>query len=324
MATVSVIVPVYKVEKYLDRCVSSLLNQSFSEFDLILVDDGSPDTCGEVCEGYATRDPRVRALHRKNGGLSAARNTGIDFALKNCAPQWLAFVDSDDWVAPDYLARLYAAVVETGCKMAVCGLRRTAGEPLPQTRTGRVSVLSADDYYCGEHHGGITATAWNKLYHVSLLESLRYPEGKLHEDEFTTYRAVYAAGTVAVQEDALYAYFQNDAGIMRAPWDPRRIAMLEAFREQHAFAGSIGSQRLARRVSQKYVYAAYEQLTCVLGADKYRSWRAPLRKHLRRALGWSRRWQAFSGADIDWAWEAAYPCKIYWWLRSRMKGRGDP
>ena len=123
----------------------------------------------------------MRALHRKNGGLSAARNTGIDFALKNCAPQWLAFVDSDDWVAPDYLARLYAAVVETGCKMAVCGLRRTAGEPLPQTRTGRVSVLSADDYYCGEHHGGITATAWNKLYHVSLLESLRYPEGRSEE-----------------------------------------------------------------------------------------------------------------------------------------------
>lgn len=113
MPEISVIVPVYKVEKFLHRCVDSLLCQSFESFELILVDDGSPDHSGAICDTYAEKDPRIHVIHQKNGGLSAARNTGIDFVMANSNSHWLAFVDSDDWVHPDFLKRLYS-VAEIG------------------------------------------------------------------------------------------------------------------------------------------------------------------------------------------------------------------
>ena len=107
MPKVSVIVPVYKVEKYLQRCLDSLLNQTFVDFDLILIDDGSPDKCGGICEQYADSDKRVHVIHQKNGGLSAARNSGIEWSIAHSGSQWITFVDSDDWVHPQYLNILY-------------------------------------------------------------------------------------------------------------------------------------------------------------------------------------------------------------------------
>lgn len=220
MPKISVIVPVYKVEAYLDRCVSSILAQTYRDFELILVDDGSPDCCGRLCEDYAASDSRIHVIHQENGGLSAARNSGIDWAIVNSDGEFLAFVDSDDWVDKTYLEQLYRAATESGCRLSVCGLYKTAGE----TRGSPAytcQVMDGGDYYCSaEIHGGVTAVACSKLYHKSLFETLRYPVGKLHEDEFTTYRLVYAAEKVAVIPGALYAYFQNDAGIMRSKWTP--------------------------------------------------------------------------------------------------------
>ena len=103
MPQISVIVPVYKVEAYLARCVDSVLAQTFSDFDLILVDDGSPDNSGAICDEYAEKDPRIVVIHQKNGGLSAARNAGIEWAFAHSNSQWLNFIDSDDWVHPEYL-----------------------------------------------------------------------------------------------------------------------------------------------------------------------------------------------------------------------------
>lgn len=183
MAAISVIVPIYKVEAFLHRCVDSILAQTFADFDLVLVDDGSPDSCGNICEEYARRDGRIHVIHQKNGGLSAARNTGIDWAQANSDSRWLAFVDSDDWVHPDFLRRLYRMVQETGCLMSACGYFRTEGGDFPAVGSPEYRVLSADDYYCpDEAEEDVPAIAWNKLYHKSLFETLRYPVGKLHED----------------------------------------------------------------------------------------------------------------------------------------------
>ena len=112
MPQISVIVPVYKVEPYLRRCVDSILAQTFTDFELILVDDGSPDNSGAICDEYAQKDARVHVIHQENGGLSAARNAGIDWVFAHSDSQWLTFVDSDDWVHPEYLERLYHAVLE--------------------------------------------------------------------------------------------------------------------------------------------------------------------------------------------------------------------
>lgn len=319
MATISVIVPVYKVEPYLKRCVDSLLAQTFGDFDLILVDDGSPDRCGEMCQEFSRRDRRVHALHRENGGLSAARNTGIDWALSHSEAQWLAFVDSDDWVAPDYLRVLYDAVAKTGCSLAACGVYPTAGEPLPEGEEADVVTLSADDYYCSDLHGGLIAVAWNKLYKRQLFRDLRYPEGKLHEDQFTTYRAVYQAGAVAVTQARLYAYYCNPQGIMASTWSPRRMDALEAFRQQLAFARETGNGRLLAAVAEAYIYAAYDQLS---RAD--RAYRGQLRRELRRGLRLGRESGCFPRSHATlWAYEAAYPMKPVWWLVSRLTGGND-
>ncbi len=146
MSTVSIIVPVYKVEPYLRRCVDSILAQTFTDFELILVDDGSPDNCPAICDEYVEKDDRVHVIHQENGGLSAARNAGIDWAFANSNSQWLNFVDSDDWVHPEYLERLRNAA---GNKefTSICGYIKASGEvPSIDEESLKVSIYDTDDF----------------------------------------------------------------------------------------------------------------------------------------------------------------------------------
>jgi len=315
MAKISVIVPVYKVEAFLHRCVDSILNQSFSDFELILVDDGSPDSCGDICEHYAGKDSRIHVIHQKNGGLSAARNTGIDWVMDNSTSHWLSFVDSDDWVHPDFLKVLYTTAEQTACKISACGFFRTEGEDFPEQQDFSASCMSADDYYCGQMHDGVTAVAWNKLYHRSLFKKLRYPIGKLHEDEFTTYLAVYQAVRIGVTPAKLYAYYQNPDGIMRSDWNPRRMHVLEAFEQQIEFARTQGNQRLLNKSAEQYIYSVYDHLN--RAAVIYRK---ELRRKLRAALKLGRECGCFPRSRQNlWAYEAAYPVKLFWWLFLRIQ-----
>lgn len=315
MSVISVIVPVYKVEKFIHRCVDSILCQSFLDFELILVDDGSPDNCGAICDKYAEKDPRIHVIHQKNGGLSAARNTGIDYVMENSSSRWLAFVDSDDWIHPDYLKVLYETAEKTLCKISACGFFRTEGESLAAEQDYSVMCMDADDYYCGQMHDGVTAVAWNKLYNRSLFKNLRYPIGKLHEDEFTTYQAIYHAGNIGVTPAKLYAYYQNPDGIMRSDWNPRRMHVLEAFEQQIAFAQSHGRERLLCKIAEQYVYSTYDHLN--RAAVIYHK---ELRNKLRQALKLGRECGAFpKNHENMWAYEAAYPCKPYWWLRAKIQ-----
>lgn len=314
MAAISMIVPVYKVEAYLDRCVGSILRQTFDDFELILVDDGSPDNCGALCDGYAREDARVRVIHRENGGLSAARNSAIDLVLSEGVSQWLLFADSDDWIHPWALETLYRAVQETGCRISAGGFFDTQGEEIPLEQDCSVTVLSADDYYCGNFHHNGTPTAWNKLYHISLFENLRYPQGKLHEDEFTTYIALYAAGQVAATQAQLYAYYHNPQSITRAGWNPRRMDALEAVEQQIAFAQRTGNRRLLQTRVEAYLFGAADQLR-----QAEADYQDLLRQKLRTALKLGRALDGFPGIrEMHWAYELAYPCKPLWWLMSHI------
>lgn len=315
MPEISVIVPVYKVEQFLHRCVDSILSQSFADFELILVDDGSPDNCGAICEDYKAKDSRIHVIHRQNGGLSAARNTGIDYVMDHSDAEWIAFVDSDDWVHPDYLRVLYDTAVQTRSDISACGFFRTEGDAFPSEQDFSILCLSADDYYCGQVHGGVTAVAWNKLYRKSLFKDLRYPVGKLHEDEFTTYRAVYETGKVGVTPAVLYAYYQNPEGIMRSQWNPRRMHVLEAFEQQIAFAREKGNDRFLRKIAERYFYSTYEHLK-----QAEPEYRRQLRQKLRASLKLVRDCGIFPGMrKVLWAYEAAYPCKVFWWILSKIQ-----
>lgn len=317
MSSISVIVPVYKVEPFLHRCVDSILAQTFEDFELILVDDGSPDNCGTICDEYAEKDSRIHVIHQKNGGLSAARNTGIDWVFANSDSRWLSFVDSDDWLCRDFLKTLYSIANDTLtlCKISACGFYYTAGEMIPSQQDYSVECLSADDYYCESYHERATSTACNKLYHKSLFKELRFPIGKLHEDEFTVYQAIYKVGKIGVTPAQLYAYYQNPDGIMRSEWNPRRMHVLEAFEQQIAFAQKNGNDRLLKKIVMQYIYSTYEHLSKTI-----KVYRKELRRKLRTALKLGRECGCFPliGKHL-WAYEAAYPFKPFWWLVFKLQ-----
>ena len=205
---VSVIVPIYNVEAYLPRCLDSLRCQTLSDIEIILVDDGSPDRCGEIADRYAREDSRFRVIHQANAGLSSARNRGIELAT---AP-YLMFVDSDDWVEPDFCRIPFEAAEEHGADLVIFRFfldgssnRKTESELMPDGLRFKEETIPMLFYSAG-------VAAWNKLYRRYLFETIRYPEGFVCEDHGTTYRLVQRAGRIWVSNVALYHYcFREDS-----------------------------------------------------------------------------------------------------------------
>ena len=209
----SIIVPVYKVESYLVRCVDSILAQTVSDFELILVDDGSPDRCGAICDEYAARDPRVRVIHKENGGLSSARNAGIDIARG----QWLGFVDSDDWITPDCYEKLLACAQRQNVKL-VCAGRWDVSEKTVKTTPGlcpekdeTVSGMELARRIFTWNH--LDSAAWDKLYRAELFQEIRYPVGRVNEDVPVTYRLALKAGEAALCPERVYYYYPREGSI---------------------------------------------------------------------------------------------------------------
>ena len=209
---VSVIVPVYKVEPYLERCLDSLADQTLKEIEIIVIDDGSPDRCGEICDAYAAKDARFRVVHQENCGLSAARNVGIELAQAD----YLMFVDSDDWVHPDYCRLPYEAAVEHGAELVMFQYRRIEKEKerlwLPDEPEG---IKSQDDGIRILFQGA-GMVAWNKLYHNRLFREIRFPEGRFFEDNAVAHRIVYSAQKIFFLRCPLYYYVIREGSITRS------------------------------------------------------------------------------------------------------------
>lgn len=234
MANISIIVPVYKTEAYLTRCVESILSQSYTDFELILVDDGSPDSCPEQCDEYARTDHRVKVLHQANGGLSSARNAGIDWSFRHSRSEWLFFVDSDDYIHPKSLEVLLKAAESIGTSVSIGGYIEINGKYTDQTDVaGEAQIFSPEEIFIEKN---INATiACGKLYRKKCFENVRYPVGKLHEDEFTTYKILFREKRIAYIETPFYFYYQNETSITRGNWNPKRLDLLEALKEQNEF-----------------------------------------------------------------------------------------
>lgn len=283
MPAISVIVPVYKVEKYIHRCVDSILAQTYTDFELILVDDGSPDSCGAICDEYAQKDSRVVVIHQENGGLSAARNAGIDWAFANSDSEWLTFIDSDDWIHPQMLEKLLDAALQHHTTVSMCGYSETSGILHWETIGNTPAQLWSADKLLMQHLVNATI-AWGKLYSKACFEQIRYPLGKLHEDEFVTYRILFAQKAAAFLPVAMYAYFVNPHGITKSSWNPRRLDALEAKEEQIMFYHEHGCSALEERIVRDYArnllaqYSQYRQQP----ADRH------LTAHFRRKARWFR------------------------------------
>ncbi len=230
---VSVIVPVYGVEEHLRRCVDSLVGQSHEDLEIILVDDGSPDQSGAICDDYARTDPRVRVIHQENAGPSGARNAGVDLA----SGKYLMFVDSDDWVHRDLVAHLLEVVDETGADIAGCRLRRMATQDTPTTGESGFGVQALSTRQAlGLYAGPLASTMTSpcaKLFRAELFEQLRFPLGRLYEDEFTTYRAVARADMVALSSAELYYYVVRPESTTQRVQDvPQRLDRVAALIER--------------------------------------------------------------------------------------------
>ena len=208
----SIIVPVYKVENYLQKCIDSILAQTFTDFELILVEDGSPDNCPALCDAAAAKDARVRVIHQKNGGLSAARNAGLDAARG----AWIGFVDSDDYIAPEMYEALYQAVQSTGADLALCDYAEVdeAGAPCQSMHVSLSGVELTGQELLKRASGLMVQLAWNKLYRRDIFAQLRYPEGKLNEDLFLIPEVCLQIQKAVVVPKILYYYVQRSGSIM--------------------------------------------------------------------------------------------------------------
>lgn len=236
---VSVIVPVYKVEPYLERCVNSILAQTHRELDVILIDDGSPDRCGRICDDYAHADLRVKVIHQVNGGLSAARNAGLDAARGD----FITFVDSDDWIHPTLLAELLRVLDRAHADIAVCRHCVADSEQQQCDATSTTTREFSPDEALAELLGPDYVTmvvAWGKLYRASLFESIRFPVGRLHEDNFTTHRLFQQASRVVLTDAQLYCYRQREGSITAARSPAARADMRLAFRDRAVFLHRVG------------------------------------------------------------------------------------
>lgn len=227
---ISIIVPVYNVEEYLEECIASILHQEFSEFELILVDDGSTDRSGSLCDEYAKKDKRISVIHQNNAGLSEARNTGIQAATGNL----ISFIDSDDYVHSAMYQLLYKNMVETESDISVCDFQYIYPHKLAVAESVRneykvLSSLEAVESIVRDGDRKMI-TAWCKLYRKNLFDDLAFPKGRYHEDEFITYRLFYHANSIAVSEAKLYYYRQRNNSITGSYYSLKRLDKLEALK----------------------------------------------------------------------------------------------
>ena len=212
----SIIVPVYNVEKYLNRCLDSILNQEYKDFELILVDDGSSDDSGKICDTYSLKDKRVKVIHKENGGLSSARNAGLNKA----SGSYVGFVDSDDWITEDMYSFLINNALKYDSDIVASAYRLTKGDSSTKIRKEFVICLTGKEklkFYF--EHGMKSRVAdysvCNKIYRKYLFEEIKFPEGQLYEDGVTNYKLIKKANMYVKSNKITYFYFQEGNSITR-------------------------------------------------------------------------------------------------------------
>lgn len=229
---ISVIVPIYNVENYLSRCVNSIKKQTYKNLEIILVDDGSSDNCPRICDDYALADNRIKVIHKENGGLSDARNAGMEIATG----KFISFIDSDDWVEENFIETLYNTLILNEADIAECAVSYVdESNQVLRTRKAFQDVLICDKMEALQLlicEKGVYQTVWNKLYKREIIGELKFPFGKLNEDEFWTYKVFDRIKKFAAINVPLYNYFQRSSSIMGNGYSIKRLDGLEAVMER--------------------------------------------------------------------------------------------
>ncbi len=324
MAKIGVIVPVYKVERYLRTCVDSILGQTFSDFELILVDDGSPDASGRICDEYAERDKRVRVVHTENRGVSAARNRG----LEENRSEYIAFVDSDDWITPDYLETLYRLMEDHRADLVISGgIHVLEGRKIKaaRSRTVEAELVSKTEAYRRVFisENGLSVVPWGKLYHRSAFRSVRYPVGEIFEDARVIDQIIENCGRIVCTSYAGYFYLRRRGSITHSRITPDYMAGIRNVRRLWDIIRERYPQ-IENAAKTYYLWAVFDLLNQAVMDPAYYEEAKRLRRELLSEIPF-----LFSCGYVTFAYRAAALCllpglfwyKLAWKLYLRCTGK---
>lgn len=266
---ISIIVPVYKVEKYLYKCIDSILAQTLTDFELILIDDGSPDNCGRICDEYSKRDSRVIVIHKENGGLASARNAGLDIAQGD----YIGFVDSDDWIESDMYELLYNLCTENDCDISNISsiiyfkdrIQKNGSYPLVvHSRPEAMKAMLMGELY--------DEVVWTKLIKRTLLEDIRFPEGIVYEDTAFTYKVIHKSKKVCSIGAPKYHYIKREESIMDQAKKSIRIDAVLIYDEMFKLIEKYYPD-LTSLVSLKIANSALVIMNAISGHDEFNKYK---------------------------------------------------
>lgn len=330
MGGIDIIIPVFNTEECLKHCIASLQRQTFKQFKLILVDDGSTDKSRSICDDYAAMDSRIIVIHQTNSGVSAARNTGICYSIEKSNNEWVTFVDSDDWVDEFYLEKLFAAVTDTGAGASVCGFseHRSIGScnNSHAENMGSPQTVSFENFYCTRWSHINLIVSWGKLYRKESFAQIRFPEGMINEDIFTTYRLLFKCSKIAVIDQPLYSYYVGaTTSIMYSPWTPKRLAEIDGYEEMISFMETHNFERAQRKMIDTYFWSLDRQIKMLQTPEavEYEEYRKQLVRKLNTAIKKYRKMVPVTLKERHWLIEDIHPnmMKVYWKVHAILSGR---
>lgn len=257
MAKISIIIPVYNSEIYLEKCIESILNQTFKDFELILVNDGSKDNSYEICEHYHKQDSRIKVINKVNGGVSSARNAGLNVANG----KYIGFIDSDDYIHPQMYEILYNKLINTKSDIAICDYKKVYlkdnietilfDEKIVSKNILKFSNIEAlNQFY--DKYGMRFTPMWNKLFKKTLFQNNKFEVGKCHEDEFIMHKLLYQSEYIIYIPIKLYYYFQSENSIMRKPFNILRLDAIDAYSQRVDFFKEINQKTLEEKALFAY------------------------------------------------------------------------
>lgn len=259
MAIINIIIPAYNVEKYIRRCLDSILAQTFEEFETILIEDGSSDNTARICDEYAEVDSRIHVIHQSNRGVAAARNEGLKWAKNRPGIEWIGFIDSDDWIEADYLEKLYLTAIKSETRISTCNYSIVHNDAYkPVTVDWENDVHTGEEVYT--HLGkGIFAYLWAKLFKLELWDTISFPEGALWEDSSTLWKVLLPEKRVSICNETLYFYYYNDKGIVHSLWTRNKLDHFDAL-EIQLMDPAIHHYGVAyERLKDEYYYSLIDQ-----------------------------------------------------------------
>lgn len=320
MPEISIIVPVYNVEKYIRRCLDSILAQTFTDWECILVDDGSPDNSGTICDEYTEKDNRFRVIHKENGGQAIARNVALDIAQG----EYFAFIDSDDCVHPQYLDILYSTAKQHNATISVCSAISFSVKPPEQENIKEIcSVKKGAEFFRDCFLGAIDYkpwVLWDKLWKRECFDNIRMPAHRKHEDNAIVYKMLYEADTIVDCNNQLYYYFSNPSGTMGEHNPQRRLDYIKVLQEMLAFFSDKNDPEILRKLNRNYLY--YLEETCVLEKTLI----SQLKPLIKKQIAHERQYYKIDITTHSRLFNIVYPIrsKIHWTiqgLKHKMKGK---